>query len=95
MKPKRRVFDRQFKMTAAKLILEDSIPVSEVSRQLQVHSNTLYRWVAEYEEHGENAFPGRGTALFGTQLEIRKLKRENQALMEELEILKKFRVFLK
>jgi len=95
MKQKRRVFDRQFKVTAAKLILEDSIPVSEVSKQLQVHPNSLYRWVTEYEEHGENAFPGRGTALFGMQLEIKKLKRDNQALVEELELLKKFRAFLK
>lgn len=95
MKRKRRVFDQAFKIAAVKLILEDEIPVSEVSRQIEVHSNSLYRWVAEYEEHGENAFPGRGTPLFQTQLKMKRLQRENDSLREELELLKKFRAFLK
>lgn len=95
MKQKRRVFDQAFKLEAVKLIVEQNFPVSEVSKQLSVHPNSIYRWVNEYEEHGEQAFPGRGTALFSTQLEIRKLKKENQSLREELELLKKFRAFLK
>ena len=34
-----------------------------VSQELDVHANSLYRWVQEVEEYGENAFPGNGTAL--------------------------------
>ena len=45
--------------------------------------------------HGESAFPGRGTALYSYQFEIKKLKKENLELKKELELLKKFRAFLK
>ena len=55
----------------------------------------MYCWVNEYEEYGEGAFPGRGTALYSYQFEIKKLKKENLELKKELELLKKFRAFLK
>lgn len=39
--------------------------------------NTLYRWMSEYNECGESAFPDRGIALYSYQYEIKNLKREN------------------
>ncbi len=30
--------------------------VSEVAKELSIHYNSLYRWISEYEEYGENAF---------------------------------------
>lgn len=45
--------------------------VSEVSKELSIHYNTLYRWISEYEEYGESAFPGHGTALYSYQYEIK------------------------
>ena len=92
---KRKSYDKQFKIAAVKLILEEEVPVSVVAKELEIHQNTLYRWVNEYEEHGESAFPGRGTALYSYQFEIKKLKKENLELKKELELLKKFRAFLK
>ena len=59
------------------------------------NANSLYRWVQEVEEYGENAFPGNGTALADAQHKIKLLEKENRYLQEELELLKKFRVFLK
>ena len=44
---------------------------------------------------GESAFPGNGTALADAQHKIKLLEKENRYLQEELELLKKFRVFLK
>jgi transposase-like protein len=38
----RKVFDRQFKMIAVKLILDEKIPVSQVAKELSLHSNSLY-----------------------------------------------------
>lgn len=49
----RRSYDKQFKMAAVKLVLEDNIPISEVSKELSIHYNSLYRWISEYEEYGE------------------------------------------
>ena len=91
----RRSFDKQFKMAAVKLVLEDGMTVAEVSKELNIHYNSLYRWISEYEEYGESAFPGHGTALYSYQYEIKKLKAENLELRKELELLKKFQAFLK
>jgi transposase len=63
----RRSYDRQFKIAAVKLVLEDDMSVSEVAKELSVHYNTLYRWISEYEEYGESVFPGHGTALSSHQ----------------------------
>lgn len=91
----RKTFDKAFKLAAVKLILEEEQPVKTVSSTLGVHPNSLYRWVQEYEKYGESAFPGHGSALRHAQFEIKKLEKENKWLKEELELLKKYRVFLK
>ena len=91
----RKVFDRQFKIAAVKLVLEDRIPVAEVAKGLSIHCNSVYRWINEYEEFGESAFPGHDSALYNSQYVIKKLQRENKALREELALLKKFQAFLK
>ena len=91
----RRSYDKQFKIAAVKLVLEENMPVSEVAKELSIHYNSLYRWISEYEEYGESAFPGHGTALYSYQYEIKKLKAENLELRKELELLKKFQAFLK
>ncbi|EJR89266.1 hypothetical protein IKG_06113 [Bacillus cereus VD200] len=91
----RKVYDRQFKMAAVQLVLEENMFVKEVSSELSIHSNTLYRWISEYEEYGESAVPGRGSALYHSQYEMKKFKRENEELRKELDLLKKFQVFLK
>ena len=91
----RRSYDKQFEMAAVKLVLEDNMTVAEVSKELDIHYNSLYRWISEYEEYGESAFPGHGSALYSYQYEIKKLKAENLELRKELELLKKFQAFLK
>ncbi|MCR5731341.1 MAG: transposase [Sphaerochaetaceae bacterium] len=91
----RRVFDKDFKVAAVKLILEDEMDVKTVSQQLDIHANSLYRWVSEYEKYGKEAFPGNGTRIYDYQAEIHRLNRRNRELEEELDLLKKFRVFLK
>lgn len=91
----RRSYNKQFKIAAVKLVIEDNMPVAEVSKALAVHYNSLYRWISEYEEYGESAFPGHGTALYSCQYEIKKLKQENSELKKELETLKKYQAFLK
>jgi len=91
----RRSFDRQFKLAAVKLVTEDEYPVSQVADELNIHYNSVYRWIQEYEEYGESAFPGKGCRVYNYQNEIKKLQRENESLREELELLKKFRAFLK
>ncbi|WP_163654642.1 transposase [Listeria sp. PSOL-1] len=47
----RKNYSIEFKRQAVSLILVDMQPVRLVSKQLEVHENTLYRWVAEYEQY--------------------------------------------
>jgi Transposase and inactivated derivatives len=91
----RRKFDRNFKLAAVKLVVIEELSVVQVAKELDIHCNSLYRWIREYEDYGESAFPGSGCALYNYQYEINKLKRENKYLQEELELFKKFRAFLK
>lgn len=91
----RRTFTAEFKRQAVLLGLNEGMPVQTVAIQLEVHPNTLYRWIVEYEKHGERAFPGKGSHEFIRQNELRKLEKENRKLKEELDLLKKFEAFLK
>lgn len=92
---KRKHYSKEFKFQAVSLVLTDKHPVRFISKQLDVHENTLYRWIAEYEKYGERAFPGNGSREFASQKELKRLEKENKKLKEELEILKKFQIFLK
>ena len=82
----RKSYDKQFKIAAVKLVLEDDMSVSDAAKQLSIHYNSLYRWISEYEEYGESAFPGHGTALYSYQYEIKKLKQENLELKSKRQL---------
>lgn len=82
-------YDGQFKLSAARLILEGEIPVKGPSDQLGVPCCTLRRWAAEYEADGEGAFPGSGNPIVNKDYEILKLKKESEELRKEVAILKK------
>lgn len=48
----------------------------------------LRKWIKEYSEHGEQAFPGKGN-LRPEDEELRQLKKQLANLQEENAILKK------
>jgi len=56
-----------------------------------IHPNTLYRWVKQFSDKPEAAFPGKGYLVSSEAETIRggKLKRENERLKMERDILKK------
>jgi transposase len=91
----RRSFSAEFKRQAVLLVLNEGVPVQTVAIKLEIHTNTLYRWIQEYEKHGERAFPGKGSHEFVRQNEMKRLEKENKKLKEELDLLKKFKAFLK
>lgn len=57
-----------------------------MAKELNIHYNSLYRWISEYKEYGESAFLGHGTALYSCQYEINKLRQENAELRKELDM---------
>lgn len=62
----RRKFNKEFKVAAVKLVLDDEVPVSHVAQQLSVHPNSPYRWVNEYEKYGEH-YTFSGTPKYDIQ----------------------------
>jgi transposase len=85
---KRRKYDSEFKRDAVKLVLEGGRVASEVAKGLGINENVLYRWIKQYREDPENAFPGKGK-LKPEDEELRRLRRELADVKEERDILKK------
>ena len=82
-------YDRQFKLSAARLVIEGEIPVKGLSDQLNVPRRALRRWAAEYEADGEDAFRGSGNSVANKDYETLKLKKESEELRKEVAMLKK------
>lgn len=88
MVSKRRRFTREFKIETVRLLTGSDQPISEVAEDLEIHPNTLYKWVRQYGENPEDAFPGKGKQA-PDAAEFSRLRRENQRLRMERDILKK------
>ena len=84
----RRLFSREFKVEAVRLVLERGVSVVQASRDLDVGENVLRRWVKELSVDPAQAFPGQGQ-LKPEQMEIARLRREVTKLKAERDILKK------
>jgi len=84
----RKYYDNEFKREAVRLVLEEGRKASEVERNLGITPTLVSRWIREMSEDPEYAFPGKGR-LKAPDEEIRKLKRENERLRRERDILKK------
>ena len=94
MTQRRKRYDRQFKVSAAKVVLSGEMTVKDLSEELGIKDSTLRSWSCEYEEMGDDAFPGNGSPKINKDYEIVKLKKEVEELERENEILKNFRAFL-
>ena len=88
MEKKRRRFSKEYKLEAVRLIVEEGRQISELFRELGVGENSLHRWKKKYEEGKIEPFPGKGRQSL-EDAELRRLKRENERLRMERDILKK------
>lgn len=88
MRTPRRKFDKDFKASAVKMVLEDGLNKSEVGRRLGVNNNLVSRWVKESQSDGSEAFRGHGK-LKAHDAELKRLEKENRDLRAEVEFLKK------
>lgn len=94
MAQRRKRYDRQFKASAAKVVLSGEMTVKGLSGELGIKDSTLRRWAREYEEAGDGAFPGNGSPKINQDHEIVRLKKKAEELERENEILKNLRAFL-
>ena len=76
MAQRRKRYDRQFKVSAAKVVLSGEMTVKDLSEELGIKDSTLRRWACEYEEMGDDVFPGNGSPKINKDYEIVKLKKK-------------------
>jgi transposase len=88
MQKTQRTFTREFKVEAVQLAKSSEKPLSQIARDLGIADSTLHHWCKQFSEQGEQAFPGSGHQILHEE-EIRNLKRENEILRQERDILKK------
>jgi transposase len=81
-------FDKEFKIEAVRLASEPGNTQSEIERDLGISQGIISRWKRELRKDGDQAFPGKGR-LKPDDDEMRRLKRENERLRQERDILKK------
>ena len=84
----KRTFSKEFKVRACELVIKDGIKHAVVAEKTGINKIMLYRWISEYETYGEEAFVGAGHQR-SEDAELRKLRKENERLTMENEILKK------
>jgi transposase len=84
----KRVFSREFKLEAVRLVKERGVAKSKAARELGIHVNVLRKWISDYEADPQHAFPGHGQ-LKPEQAEIERLRRELARTKAERDILKK------
>lgn len=94
MTQERKRYDRQFKIAVARVVLGGEMRAVDLARELGIKESTLRWWAQEYEEMGENAFPGNGSPKINKDYEIVKLRKRIEGLERENELLKNFRAFL-
>ena len=78
----------------ARVVLGGEMRAVDLARELGIKDSTLRRWAQEYEEMGNNAFPGNGSPKVNKDYEIVKLRKRIEELERENELLKNFRAFL-
>ena len=81
---KKRRFDRDFKMSAVKMVTEGGHKAAEVARSLGIDPGRLYLWKKQFGDEGEKAFPGKGNLS-----EMAALRRKLRDVEMERDILKK------
>ena len=81
---KKKRFDRDFKLSAVKMVTEGGHKAAEVARSLGIHPNQLYNWKRKYGDKGDKAFPGKGNMT-----ELSALRRKLREVEMERDILKK------
>jgi transposase len=89
----RRIFTDEFKAKAVRLVTVEGHPARQVARDLDIHESLLlWRWqrkLAARQARAAGVSPSAtvAAAIIVEQEEIRKLKRENERLWMERDIL--------
>ena len=88
MKRQRRSFSPEFKHDSASLVVDQGYSMTEAGRAVDVHENTLRKWVRQLEAERDGSTP-KSKALTPDQQRIQELEARVNRLEREKTILKK------
>ena len=83
-----RRYDPDFKREAVRMVAEEGLGVREVERSLGITYGVLKGWMRKHRDHQDAAFVGR-IAPGSPEAELKRLRKENERLQRERDILKK------
>ena len=92
--PKKKAIRQAVQGLGAKVVLSGEMTVKDLSEELGIKDSTLRSWACEYEEMGDDAFPGNGSPKINKDYEIVKLKKKVEEPGRGNGMLKNFRAFL-
>ncbi|WP_135230826.1 transposase [Deinococcus fonticola] len=84
----RKTYTAEFKRQAIELAEREDVGPIRAARDLGISTSVLYRWRLQAQKAGQTAFLGQGrTTLTPQEQEIQRLRKENEILRQECEIL--------
>ena len=88
---KKKRFDREFKISAVKMVTEGGHKAAEVARSLGIHETQIYNWKKKFSDQGDKAFPGKGhlTELAALRRKLRDVEMERDILRKAVGIFSK------
>jgi transposase len=89
MNRKRRKFTREFKLETVKLVKDGDRSIGEVARELDLTESAVRNWVKQFDVDSGT----REGLTSAEREELGRLRRENQRLKMERDILKKATAF--
>ena len=84
----RKKYDKEFKIETIRLAKEPGNTAAMIERDLGIGQGVISHWKRQLREDGDEAFPGKGH-LKPQDEQLRNLKRKNERLRRERDILKK------
>ena len=92
MSEPRRTYTPEFKREAVAMVVQQGLSFAEVARRLGIRDTLLRKWKDALDAQGDQAFPGKGQQT-AVEAELARLRRENEQLRMERDILKKATAF--
>ncbi len=88
----KKVYSKEFKEEAVKLVFEQGLSISQARRELGVSESAMRKWVIARQTKKSGAFPGSGN-LSPEDQKVRDLEKRVRLLEMERDILKKATAF--
>ncbi len=85
---KKKSYTKEFKVGAARMVVVEKEKASKVARDLGVSNSALIKWIRDYKQHGDGAFPGKGF-LAPVDDQVRQLEKKLRRAEMERDLLKK------